>query len=258
LRPSEENQSGSVIPHTEPLCFHEKFTRIAAGSLEKNNGSREEDEGMKRRVNRQNQAIVWLSVTLGLSSLLTYKTQTFKIYSSSEQAGREAVIYVNKLRRQYGKSEISFDTRAFALASARAKDMSAHRYLDHTNPKTGTCPYNMKGGYGFREDEYLAENASGYPDYAEGFFTKRVEAPISEVVDGWLYSRGHRYNLLYEGHTAGAVACDKDKCTFLGLNNQRFGARCITAAEGQAYWRTNPIQPGEVTLPDRPKPTRPW
>lgn len=206
---------------------------------------------------KNNGAIVWFLAILGLS-VLTHKTHAFKIYPSSEQAGREALTYVNQLRQQYGKPAIAFDSRAFNLALARAKDMRQYKYYDHTNPKTGSCPDSLKTQHGFRTDEYLAENISGYPDYKEDFFTKLVESPVNEVVDGWLYSRGHRYNLLSEGHTAGAVACFRDKCVFLGLNNQRFGEGCHTAAEGQAHWEANPLQAGEVTLPDRPKPKTLW
>ncbi|MBF2025622.1 MAG: hypothetical protein IGS48_02485 [Oscillatoriales cyanobacterium C42_A2020_001] len=187
---------------------------------------------------------------LGFSAASAYingKTRVLKIYSSDEQDGRAALEYVNQLRYQYGKQKLTFDSRAFSLAMMRAWDMRKYKYYDHVNPQTGSCADTMKAMYGFGVGEYAAENISGYPDYSEDFFTLTKKAPIKEVVDGWMNSRGHRYNLLYEGHTSGAVACYKDKCVFLGVNNQQFGEGCHTAVQGKQFWQSAPLKPGEVT-----------
>lgn len=181
------------------------------------------------------------------NSYFNSQIKVFKVYSSEEKDGRAALDYVNQFRRQYGKHDLVFDSRAFSLAMMRAWDMRKYKYYDHMNPTTGSCPYTMKATYGFRPDEFVAENISGYPDYSEDFFTQTRKSPINEVVDGWMDSRGHRYNLLYDQHTAGAVACYKDKCVFLGVNNQRFGEGCSTAAQGLQHWKAVPLQPGEIT-----------
>ncbi len=144
-------------------------------------------------------------------------------YKSSEEDSKQAIDYLNKIRKQNGKSEILFDKRVFELAVARAKDMREYNYLDHTNPYTGTCPDNMKTSYGISSYEYVAENAFGNPQYSEGSCTEIQMRPMTEAIDDWMTSRGHRYNLLYDTHIAGAVGCYKNMCTFLGLNRDRFG-----------------------------------
>lgn len=182
----------------------------------------------------------------GLSAYVDAKTKAFKIYPSSEPESRAALNYVNQSRRQYGKREIAFDPRAFSLAVARAKDMRKDNYYDHMNLKTGDCADTMKAAYGFTPNEFVAENINGYPNFSEELFTHLKMSPIKEVVDSWLNSRGHRYNLLYAEHTAGAIGCYKDKCVFLGVNTQRFGQGCHTAEEGKKSWQGKPLQPGEV------------
>lgn len=167
-------------------------------------------------------------------------------YPSTEADARATLGYINQLRRKYGKRELVFDSRTYALAKARAMDMRAHNYLDHTNPVTGQCPDRMKTQYGLAPTEYVAENAFGNPEYVEGMLTRIQMKPMSEAVDSWMTSRGHRYNLLSDKHTAGAIACHKNMCVFLGLNHSRFGEGCHTAAEGQQFWKTAPLAPGEV------------
>jgi len=181
-----------------------------------------------------------------LSAYVDSRRKAFKIYPSSEQAGRAALEYVNQFRRQYGRQEITFDQRAFSLAVARASDMRKYEYYDHMNLKTGSCADTMKATYGFALNEFVAENISGYLNFSEDIFTQLKMSPIKGVVDSWLNSRGHRYNLLYAEHTAGAVGCYKDKCVFLGVNNQRFGQGCHTAAQGKQSWQAKPRQPDEI------------
>ncbi|MFH1840023.1 MAG: CAP domain-containing protein [Nanoarchaeota archaeon] len=161
-------------------------------------------------------------------------------YESDETASGEALDYINEYRQANGVSTISFDSRVFNLAVARAKDMRENSYLDHTNPYTGSCPDNMKSEYGLSSGEYVAENAFGNPIYFEGECTEIQIRPLTEPVDSWMTSTGHRFNLLYSGHTAGAVGCYKNMCVFLGLNYDRFGEGCYTAAEGEAFWDSMP------------------
>lgn len=167
-------------------------------------------------------------------------------YRSTEKDSRQAIDYLNKIRKQNGKNEISFDKRVFELALARAKDMREHNYLDHTNPYTGTCPDNLKDNFGIKSYEYVAENAFGNPQYSEGSCTEIEFKSMTEPIDDWMTSRGHRYNLLYDDHISGAVACYKNMCAFLGLNRDRFGEGCHTAEEGIAHWESVGKQPGEI------------
>lgn len=167
-------------------------------------------------------------------------------YKNSQQDAKQALHYINQLRQRYGRDALTFDPRVFALASARAEDMRKNSYLDHTNPITGTCPDNMKADFGLNPDEFLAENIIGNPEYVEDAFTKIELKPMTEVVDAWMKSRGHRNNLLSDKHVFGAAACYKNMCVFLGLNYSRFGAGCYTGEEGKRFWESAPKQPGEV------------
>ena len=124
--------------------------------------------------------------------------------------------------------------------------MHKYKYYDHTNPHNGDCPDKLKKRYGFKQNEYVAENINGYENYSEYLFPKVKFQEMTDAVDSWMNSRGHRYNLLYKKHIAGAVGCHKDKCVFLGLNHQKFGSGCFTAAEGKQYWNKLPKQTGEI------------
>jgi|TARA_Y100000310_G_scaffold42248_1_gene39530 hypothetical protein len=149
----------------------------------------------------------------------------------------ESIDYLNQLREENGKKPINFDEIVYNIGMARVKDMYEYEYMDHTNPVTGSCPDNIKTKYGLSSGEYVAENAYGM-----------WGAPASPraAIDSWMTSRGHRYNLLYTGHTAGAVTCYGGYCVFLGLNRDRFGEGCHTGEEGTAFWETVGTQPGEV------------
>lgn len=197
----------------------------------------------------------WYKYTLVvLVFLLSALTQNKSVYhyKNSEADSRAAINYINSLRKQYGKAEIQFDQRAFELAIARAKDMREYNYYDHTNPHTGNCPDKMKSSYELNPEEYVAENIVGYADYSENIFRQIKFQPVTNAVDSWMNSRGHRYNLLYDKHIGGAVGCHKDKCVFLGLNYDKFGSGCHTAAVGKQHWQTVPLQPGEVNWTDPP------
>lgn len=147
----------------------------------------------------------------------------FESKPTSIDESKAAIDYINELRVDVGRNKISFDARVYDLAIARVRDTIEYDYFDHTNPITGTCPDSMKKDYGLRSNEYVAENlGSGY-------------SSEKAAINGWMGSQGHRYNLLYSDHTAGAVACEKSVCAFLGLNNDLFGSGCSTAAQGQAW-----------------------
>jgi len=146
---------------------------------------------------------------------------------TTEEQAISAIEYINKLRAQNGKNPITHDSRVFQIALARVKDMYDYNYLDHTNPETGTCPYNIKSNYGLSAKENVAENAYG---------SSSISNPsLNKVVDGWMTSTGHRMNLLSYEHISGSVACYGGYCVFLGLNHGTYGEGCYTGAEGQEY-----------------------
>jgi|TARA_Y100000310_G_scaffold51440_1_gene47405 uncharacterized protein YkwD len=151
---------------------------------------------------------------------------------------------LNSVRVGYGKKQISWDNRAYELAVARSKDMYERNYFDHVTPE-GTCVKDFKIDYGFNSYEVLAENAGGMSYYGKG----DVAGNCNEALDGWLESRGHKYNLLYDFHNSGAIGCYYEICIFLGVHQDPYGlgaGPCSTGEEGEAFWSGLQTQPGEV------------
>jgi uncharacterized protein YkwD len=151
---------------------------------------------------------------------------------STEEDAIKSIQYINQLRKQNGKEPISHDSRVYSLAMARVKDMYDYKYFDHTNPQTGTCPYNMKSNFGLKSNENVAENAHMT---GSASMPTLYNPSLTGVVDGWMQSTGHRMNLLSYEHVSGSVACYGGYCVFLGLNQGHYGEGCYTASEGQAY-----------------------
>ena len=126
--------------------------------------------------------------------------------------------------------------------------MYDRQYFDHVTPD-GECVKDFKANYGLAEYN-IAENAGAslygqvgdkvdYADYAN----------VKEQIDGWMNSRGHRYNLLYPSHILGVAMCYKGACVFLGANQEYYGlgyGPCTTGDEGMAYWNSAEEQPGEI------------
>jgi len=153
-------------------------------------------------------------------------------YAEVSPTDTSVIDYINQLRIEKNREPISFDSRVYDLALARANDMFEYNYLNYTNPFTNTCPDNMKKFYGLASDEYVVENLNGYLSVNDPNPTW-VEKDIKEVIDGWMDSKNNRFNLLFPLHTAGAVACAKGKCVFLGLNHDGYGEGCFTANDSQ-------------------------
>ena len=198
------------------------------------------------RIQRQHilAAMLSLFVCIKTGSALVDRLLHGYLYTNSPTASVATLAEINKIRAQYGRPPLLFDQRLFDLATARVQDMQTYHYYDHVNPQTGTCAYSMKAQFGFNASEYVAENALDYGD--EGGVGATLFHPMPESISSWMSSRGHRYNLLYARHVAGAVACLNDKCVFLGLNHDRFGEGCHTAADGHQFWETTPLKPDEV------------
>jgi uncharacterized protein YkwD len=170
-------------------------------------------------------------------------TQTLSTQYTSLENSKKYLDYINTIRAKNGVNTLQFDARVYRIALARVNDMDQYGYLDHTNPQTGTCPDSIKDAYGLGTYEYVAENAYGYLSSTGVNYFQGIE---NNAIDSWMTSRGHRYNLLYP-HTGGAIACSKGgHCVFLGLNGDRFGEGCYTAAEGKAQWNSVGKQPYEI------------
>jgi uncharacterized protein YkwD len=148
---------------------------------------------------------------------------------------------INDYRAQYGRDPLPWNEGLYKLAVSRSEDMYRRKYLDHTTPE-GECATTFAPQFGIRFRS-IAENVQG----CEGncYFL----ANPRDAVNGWMGSRGHRYNLLYPNHLAGAVGCYQSYCTFLGAHNDPYGlgaGGCYTADEGVRFWANAPRQPGEA------------
>lgn len=181
-----------------------------------------------------------------------FPARKIKMFSSEperKEQCQEAFEYLNQLREKYGRNKLSWDDRAYNLAVARSKDMIERNYFDHVTPE-GTCAGNFKSAFGFVDYENIPENIGGMTHYDNGNPVENTS--VREAVNGWMESRGHRYNLLYQSHQFGAIGCYKSICAFYGVNpeNRGFGSGpCTTGEQGLEYWKTAPIQPGEVNSP---------
>lgn len=160
-----------------------------------------------------------------------------------KEASMAAFSKINFIRNENGRSSLDWDENIYTLAVDRSKDMYERDYFDHVTPE-GECANTIKSSYNL-DNYYLAENIGA--QYTTGGYDYKIDA--IQQVDGWMGSRGHRYNLLYEGHIKGAVGCYGGACVFLGGHKDPYGfgsGPCTTGDEGLEYWRTAGIQPGEV------------
>jgi uncharacterized protein YkwD len=158
----------------------------------------------------------------------------------------EAFDYVNQLRKQNGRSAIQWDENIWKLAVLRSKDMYERNYFDHTTPE-GKCVKDFQSLYGL-SGYTIAENLGAqYIGYNDMKIDKKIN--IKEQVNGWMNSRGHKYNLMYPDHVKGAIGCYYGVCAFLGANTDPFGlgaGPCATGKQGIAFWNSIEKQPNEI------------
>jgi len=158
---------------------------------------------------------------------------------------KEAFEYLNNIREEYGRSRLQWSERAYLLAVYRSQDMEVRGYFDHVTPE-GECSTDFKTQFGFQKDENLAENIAVLAHYSNRVPTK--DAQPEQTIDGWMTSRGHRYNLLYQYHDKAAIGCYKATCTFIGVNTNPIGlgsSRCLTGEQALEYWQETPLKVDE-------------
>ena len=153
-----------------------------------------------------------------------------EISASEKENNMAAFDYVNQLRVENGVSRIPWNDKIYDLAKYKAKDMYDRSYFDHVNPE-GRCVGSYAWDYG------LSYGSDSYADNLYG------GGSAMSAVDAWMTSRGHRYNLLYQGHNQGALACHYGNCVFIGQGGS--GWVCDTGEAGHAYWNSVGKQPGE-------------
>lgn len=158
--------------------------------------------------------------------------------TSDTSTSISAMYYINQIRAEWGKNPLQHDMRAYEMSTVRAKDMHDYRYLDHKNPYTGSCPSNIKSKFGFDDREHVVENAALYGVAGKPTLSN---PPISTVIDAWMNSIGHKYNLLYYDHKGGAFSCYGGYCVFIGVNDGGYTgsetSQCHTVKEGAEFFR---------------------
>ena len=119
---------------------------------------------------------------------------------------RAAMRQINNIRKRHGVEPIPIDDRALRLARARLRDLHRYHYFAHINPKTKSSPDTLKGKFGFKPHEGVAENLFG------GGRSNNMR----QAVDAWMKSEGHRRNLLFPEYVGGAVAAYRGNVVFIG------------------------------------------
>jgi uncharacterized YkwD family protein len=99
---------------------------------------------------------------------------------------------VNQERAKAGLKPLVNDQALSAMALAKAKDMYANNYFDHTSPTYGS-PFDMMKTFGI-SFSYAGENI------AKGQKTPQT------VMTSWMNSAGHRQNILSPNYTKIGVA----------------------------------------------------
>lgn len=138
----------------------------------------------------------------------TVAKDSFKTNSSQEDS-QQALIYLNRLRFGEGEAPLSFDERAYSLALSRARDMAEFKYLNYTNPNTGSSALALKRLHGFSENETVFETLySQWTGYTPG-----IER---QAIDSWISDPGNRQRLLFD-HPSGGMACADGYCSYIGV-----------------------------------------
>ncbi len=147
-------------------------------------------------------------ITLTGGWVHTVAKDSFKT-NSSVQDSQQGIIYLNRLRVGEGETPLSFDERAYTLALARARDMADFKYLNYTNPETGSSALALKRLHGFSENERVFETLYGqWTGYTPG-----IE---KQAIDSWITDPGNRQRLLFD-HPSGGMACAQGYCSYIGV-----------------------------------------
>lgn len=129
--------------------------------------------------------------------------------NSGPADAQDAMVYLNRIRIAEGLAPVPHDDQAFGLALSRSADMAAFRYLDYTNPETGTSARTLKEEFGIPANRTVVETAYGqWNGYTYG-----IE---QHAVDAWVSDEGNR-NRLFAPYTGGSIACTQGYCSFIGI-----------------------------------------
>ncbi|MBQ8590836.1 MAG: hypothetical protein IJ486_10345 [Firmicutes bacterium] len=104
---------------------------------------------------------------------------------------------VNRERRSAGLSELTLSRELSNVAEIKAEDMRDHGYFSHTSPTYGS-PFEMMKQFGISYRKAGENIAKG-------------QKTVSEVMNGWMKSSGHRENILNKDFTHMGVGYCTDR-----------------------------------------------
>ncbi len=121
-------------------------------------------------------------------------------------------LLVNRERKKRGLKPLKWDKKLAKIAREHSEDMARNNYFSHINKK-GEGPderalrhhYKIersKNGYiliGLGENifkTYTFSHYYVYPSDKRTYIYKTTEAIASEIIEGWMHSKGHRKNIL--------------------------------------------------------------
>jgi uncharacterized protein YkwD len=113
---------------------------------------------------------------------------------SSEAVLADQVIeQINAQRASHGLPALVKNDQLTTAALGHATRMAENGFFAHQDPETGSMPWDRAAAAGYSY-VMIAENiAAGYPT-------------VDMVVDGWMNSPDHRFNILLSGITETGVA----------------------------------------------------
>lgn len=98
---------------------------------------------------------------------------------------REIQRRVNQIRQSRGLPALRWNAKLAQVARNHSGQMARHRFFSHTDRRGHSAVERVQdAGIAFR---LVAENL---------FMSEYIDNPVSEAIDGWMGSRGHRANIL--------------------------------------------------------------
>lgn len=105
---------------------------------------------------------------------------------------------INEVRLQHGISPLSLDKRLMSIAREKANDLNDNNYLEHKSLKLGT-PKEMIKNNGILFYSIGGENIA------------RGEVDVDAIINAWLDSEGHKYNIMEKNYTKTGVGVVRGK-----------------------------------------------
>ncbi|MGE5474320.1 MAG: CAP domain-containing protein [Ignavibacteriales bacterium] len=130
--------------------------------------------------------------------------------SSAASIEKQVAAQVNAQRAKNGLPALSYNSALAKMARVKSQDMINENYFGHNSPKYGS-PFNMMSKFGISYSSAGENIAMG-------------QRSVSEVMNGWMNSPGHRANILNSNYT-------------------QIGVGYAVDSNGRAYWTQEFIRP---------------